>query len=67
MTEYLKFMGQFLGGIALFIIGTLILIRQIKISKKEKRLCDKYGNEIEIYFGAIVLIMIGLVIFLRAL
>ena len=43
MIEYLQFMGLFLGGIILFVIGLLILLKEIKESKMDGKVADEYG------------------------
>lgn len=67
MTEYFKFIGQFLGGVVLLFLGLGILIWQIKESKKDGALTDEYGNRIEMYVGAIIFMILGLAIFIRVL
>ena len=50
-------------GFVMFVLGVLFLIYTIRSKQKDGK--DQFGNLIEMYFGAIGLILMGLFLFIR--
>jgi len=56
-------MLKLLGGIIALSLGVYLLFNNIKETKRGYR--SKYGNDIGLYFGSAMLIMIGLTLIIR--
>ncbi len=67
MKEYLDFMGQFLGGLLAIAVGVILLVKQIDYSMENDKATDDYGAGIKIYTAAIIFIIVGAIIFIKAL